>query len=280
MSEYYTLTAIAFILLFIAFIIVGLCYFVDKERKEKQRGLVKQTSSKCHDLFLINKRYSFHELEKEYTLSKFVNSKSQFDHFDSFGFLVDDISKNLFWAESLLKKASENRKWSKEYWAEVKQIKNTADVVIQSCGMSVPRYTKIEDELFNKLLLSHSTDVSIHVVVIYITPKGRHHYRNEAVYDEHDIRAAIDKAKNREQKKAERKDQRSLMTPTLRYKILQRDGFRCVLCGASRNDGAILEVDHIIPVSKGGLTTESNLRTLCRECNRGKSDKYDPYGFN
>ena len=35
----------------------------------------------------------------------------------------------------------------------------------------------------------------------------------------------------------------------------------------------LLEIDHIIPVSKGGLTEESNLQTLCWKCNRSKSDK-------
>ena len=63
----------------------------------------------------------------------------------------------------------------------------------------------------------------------------------------------------------------------MRYNALKRDGFRCVLCGASSDDGATrLEVDHIIPVSKGGLTEITNLRTLCHNCNSGKSDKYTP----
>lgn len=72
-----------------------------------------------------------------------------------------------------------------------------------------------------------------------------------------------------------RKKQRSLMTPKFRYKILERDNFRCVLCGCTAEEsiamyGHGLEVDHIIPVSRGGRTVESNLRTLCFGCNRGK----------
>lgn len=56
-----------------------------------------------------------------------------------------------------------------------------------------------------------------------------------------------------------------------RYAVLKRDGFQCVLCGAS-GATAKLEVDHEIPVAKGGASDMSNLRTLCFNCNRGKSD--------
>ena len=70
-------------------------------------------------------------------------------------------------------------------------------------------------------------------------------------------------------------DQRRLVTPSLRYDIMKRDGFRCVICGRGAEDGVKLHVDHIKPVSKGGKSTPSNLRTLCQDCNLGKSAKYD-----
>lgn len=70
-------------------------------------------------------------------------------------------------------------------------------------------------------------------------------------------------------------EQRRLMTDSLRYDILARDGFRCKICGASAADGAKLHVDHIIPVSKGGKTEKANLRTLCERCNLGKSNKIE-----
>jgi hypothetical protein len=62
-----------------------------------------------------------------------------------------------------------------------------------------------------------------------------------------------------------------------RHKVLERDGFRCQDCGASPVMGAVLEVDHTIPVSKGGTNDMSNLRTLCADCNRGKSDRLVDY---
>ena len=71
--------------------------------------------------------------------------------------------------------------------------------------------------------------------------------------------------------------QRALMTSKLRQHIKERDGFTCKKCGASvhQEPNLLLEIDHIIPVSKGGLTAEDNLQTLCWRCNRKKGAKID-----
>jgi hypothetical protein len=60
----------------------------------------------------------------------------------------------------------------------------------------------------------------------------------------------------------------------LRFRVLQRDHFKCVLCGQSpaMTPGLKLEIDHIVPWSKGGLTIEENLRSLCMACNQGRSN--------
>ena len=65
----------------------------------------------------------------------------------------------------------------------------------------------------------------------------------------------------------------------VRHSILERDGFRCCDCGASVATGAVLEVDHTIPISKGGSNDLSNLRTLCSDCNRWKSDRLVAYNL-
>lgn len=69
--------------------------------------------------------------------------------------------------------------------------------------------------------------------------------------------------------------QRALMTARLRAWIKDRDHHTCRFCGVSleAEPHLLLEVDHIQPVSKGGLTTVENLQTLCWKCNRSKSNK-------
>lgn len=63
----------------------------------------------------------------------------------------------------------------------------------------------------------------------------------------------------------------------LRYKVLLRDGNRCLLCGRGPPSvpPAEIHVDHIKPWVLGGETVFDNLRILCRECNLGKGARSD-----
>ena len=65
---------------------------------------------------------------------------------------------------------------------------------------------------------------------------------------------------------------RAGLSKRLRFEIFKRDQFTCRYCGRRPPD-VVLEVDHIHPVSLGGLDTEDNLVTACGDCNRGKSNK-------
>jgi hypothetical protein len=67
------------------------------------------------------------------------------------------------------------------------------------------------------------------------------------------------------------------VTLSLRYRVLRRDRFRCVMCGAApaTTEGVELHVDHIFPRSRGGASIETNLRTLCSRCNLGKGVHLD-----
>lgn len=59
---------------------------------------------------------------------------------------------------------------------------------------------------------------------------------------------------------------------SLRYRVLKDSQGRCALCGATKKESP-LDVDHIIPRSKGGKTVYENLQLLCARCNRSKRDK-------
>jgi len=65
---------------------------------------------------------------------------------------------------------------------------------------------------------------------------------------------------------------RKPLSKRLRFDIFERDKFCCQYCGRMPPD-VMLEVDHIIPVSKGGTNDSENMRTSCCDCNRGKATK-------
>lgn len=69
--------------------------------------------------------------------------------------------------------------------------------------------------------------------------------------------------------------QRALMTNSFRESIKLRDNYTCQICSISAltTESLLLEIDHIIPLSKGGATVRSNLQTLCWKCNRSKGAK-------
>jgi 5-methylcytosine-specific restriction enzyme A len=60
----------------------------------------------------------------------------------------------------------------------------------------------------------------------------------------------------------------------VRQYILERNNFRCQGCDAS-DPKLALQIDHIIPLAKGGTNDLSNLQVLCQPCNSQKSDRID-----
>jgi len=62
-----------------------------------------------------------------------------------------------------------------------------------------------------------------------------------------------------------------------RWEIMIRDRMKCQMCGTSGYDNEV-HIDHIIPLSKGGLPVALNGVVLCSECNIAKSDNiYRPF---
>lgn len=58
----------------------------------------------------------------------------------------------------------------------------------------------------------------------------------------------------------------------LRFETLEKYNHTCQYCGRKAPE-VELQIDHIIPISKGGLTESNNLTVSCRDCNVGKSNK-------
>lgn len=164
----------------------------------------------------------------------------------------------------------ENRKTINKFNEFFNTVNETPADTISNSGISIDEFHSIEAMIVNDLRESFIKEPVINLTFDYTTPKAKKTTWVRYKFSVDDIINIIEDTDEREKKAAFAKAERSKMNQSLRYDVLKRDHFRCVICGRSADDGVILHVDHIIPVSKGGKTEIGNLRTLCEDCNLGK----------
>lgn len=64
---------------------------------------------------------------------------------------------------------------------------------------------------------------------------------------------------------------REPIPPIIRWAVIHRDKSTCRYCGRYLKQD--IELDHVIPVVRGGSTNIANLVTACRPCNRRKGTR-------
>ena len=111
----------------------------------------------------------------------------------------------------------------------------------------------------------------------YFSPQGASKLSYKLVLTPNKINEIIENVEAVYKKEKASGYQRVKLTKQIRKSILARDNWTCQRCGNSvyNEPNLLLEVDHIIPISKGGKTEPNNLQTLCWRCNRSKSDNID-----
>lgn len=109
----------------------------------------------------------------------------------------------------------------------------------------------------------------------YVSAGGNSSQRSTLTLNTPTIDALIETISQKIHYRKSAAGQRALMTARLRNFIKARDNHTCRHCSVSlaAEPHLLLEVDHVVPVSRGGLSTPENLQTLCWRCNRSKSDK-------
>lgn len=109
----------------------------------------------------------------------------------------------------------------------------------------------------------------------YVSAGGNSSQRTTVLLNTRTIDALIETPSQKIRFKKSAAGQRALMTANLRSFIKRRDNHTCRYCSVSlaAEPHLLLEVDHIAPVSRAGLSTPDNLQTLCWRCNRTKANK-------
>lgn len=194
----------------------------------------------------------------EYVIKYFYPNEYQYDKY----------SKNLEELLNELESLRDAKKIIENYKQEYKQF-----------ILDVPYYVMANDEkgFYSRLGLITIDEDNINVCYKFscTTPGGRKQNTFSVVMNEDNIIELIKILDNKQSKNSFERKQRSMMTKKLRESIKARDHYTCCNCGNSiyNEPNLLLEVDHIIPISKGGCSQKDNLQTLCWKCNRNKGAK-------
>ena len=256
---------------------IVIAYVVWTILNKREEDFVLSKSERLQTLIKLNNSTTFKTAQEYYFFRYACSGKREFDRLsaESCLYMMIGFDRKLY--GDIISAVLSNRKAYKKYLEKLKQIKSTATTeYCQSIKRPLERFLKYEERLFQKLKLEKPVcDTVITYEVTYTTPQGRYHYSKKLYYKFEELQKTYLSIDQQETTRYQIELERALMTDSLRYDILRRDNFRCQICGATAQDGVKLHVDHIMPVSKGGKTIKSNLRTLCERCNMGKSDKIE-----
>lgn len=253
--------------------IVLLISFLSDKYKENKIAQEKEldrttsiTSNLINELEELNERYKskfyFHS-DRESELKRTNWQKFKSNSF--WDILRNDIADNFDYYDTLFMHVYENKKILPMYLKDCDELRKSSTYIYAS---------EREKRLFEEHKLKPVIDPKFIVNVFYIT-RDNTTLKKASEYNYNAIKLCFVQQLEELGKKSHIQKERARLGDRLRYEIMERDGFRCVKCGRTADDGIKLHVDHIVPVSKGGRSIKSNLQTLCERCNLGKSNSYN-----
>lgn len=225
----------------------------------------------------LNEKYYFEDLEPLY-FSHYVGQKYHLKECNIDDYLLLSIDRNYFMLRDYKKNYDLLSKRYSMYLREYKELDKYINMEEAfQIKMKYSKYLKYQNIIYDEFMIKKKYEFKVVVYVNYRSPKGNVQKRIYKCYDTRDFPEMISKyfelKKNKRIYEINSRIERAKMSSSLRYEVLKRDQYRCCICGSTAKDGVKLEVDHIIPVSKGGRTVMDNLQVLCERCNRGKSNK-------
>lgn len=276
--DFQSVLQIIFISIFALAIIVLVIYCICRSKKKKQ--YLKSNGEKFRKLIVLNKKYYFDPIKFDYTINHRLDSKRKLDKLSFRDLLLYFYDNNMYDIKDMFHAYVEQTNLYTNYEKEYEDILNEkidydAEILDKKLFKTVEDFINYEDNWVLKLKIKNKNRYEVSIHATYTSPQGRNHWYRDETFEADELKNFDDIIRRKYEYQYSKEYQRSLMTDSLRYDVLKRDHYRCQLCGALASEGAQLEVDHIIPVSKGGKTEMSNLQTLCKSCNRGKSDKYN-----
>lgn len=241
-------------------VVVGLIWFFITRHARKN---VKQTSNILEGLLEINQGYVFYDVDAEITLEYPQDTMENYQNVSFDRLFMSTVQKKI----PAFEEANSNNIQFGMYKKELEGLPNWTEKD-DDCGRRVPFriYHKWEQKLVNDTVYGTPVTQPVFHVVKQYTPARGKTLSETRTYSMAEAKEFVRLAKEHEAEKKRRAAARKAASAELRYSVLQRDGFRCTLCGRSPAEGVSLHVQPIMPLPKGEKPTADYYRTVCNEC--------------
>lgn len=258
---------------------------IGKRRNRKYVDFVNEHSLAIRAIKELNSKYQFIPI---YPLiyKNCYDSTRNFEKVSCKDYLIYQFHLDTLGVRRIIKSRNNNISKEIDYKSKVDLTKDKLgnfDVSIED--LNEEKLRNIESIVFNDLIEKVNTDFYAEVH-LYLT-RGRMHRvvdEKKELFDLNeiiDVLKSIDSSKlidgrrfySGEVWKSIERVERAKVSNELRQEIFERDDYTCVICESTEKES--LEIDHIMPISKGGKTEPDNLQTLCHDCNVRKGNDID-----
>ena len=240
---------------------------------KKHREFVDEHSVALKELSRLNQKYKFDVITLN-TLTHTYDNGNFFEDISCRDFLIYQmqyIQREVFQSISL---ASHNKANYDKYTSELKTVSAIGKYDVDIGELNHKKLKEIETEIFRSCILRPAVIFSITVILYYEKMNGIKYNKKMQIFYQDEVRDLIKRVNDRKGSffndrkiwDAICRVERGKVSNRMRFAIYERDGNRCCKCGI-RENFAVLEIDHIVPISKGGKSEYHNLQTLCHRCN-------------
>lgn len=252
-------------------IIIPLCAW-----NTKYKNFVIQHSKALKQLDSINNSYHFNNIVL-YDMRYSYDNENFYDNISPEDYLIYQLVSTKDKISKQINDARGNRMMFKKYKEEVAEKCKLGCFDVDKLPSKKDKLLRIEKKIFEEKKKTPITGYSVGVYLKLTNINGAYLTSKCARFSMSEVCDLIDRVNDkyngfyndREIWDAICRVERGKVSNKLRFAIYERDGWRCSKCG-KRSDN--LEIDHIVPIAKGGKTTIDNLQTLCPRCNKEKGN--------
>ena len=269
------------IVIFVAVFLFSIVAIILRHRKEKYKSFVVRHSTALKNMRILNDRYTFHSpinFNKEHT----YDNENFYSDVSCEDYLIYQLQYEGKKVDDEIRKMHGNKQKLTLYLKEIDSIGNYGDFDCPIGKLKTDRLMKTERKEFEYLIQKPETELRISIRLNCSNINGRIYESKREIFNEEQIDSLLRRLANRRGNffndrgiwDAICRVERGKVSNKMRFSIYKRDGYRCCRCGRNEKT-TTLEIDHIIPISKGGKTNYGNLQTLCHRCNVEKGDRLD-----